>query len=298
MTSLLTRGENYPVSRFLPLVALVGFAVALSLAPARAQERFTLRAEKRPLQEFLREVADITGKNFLIDSQVRGSVTFVSPRTLTRDEVWEVAKSALSLNGFAIVEYGGIVKIVPKDRIAHQPIPTAPPKIKQGSREDFITTIIDLKYISALEAMESVRLLLGPEGKMAPSPGKPALVVVDSAANTDRIRKLLSRFDTKEAAQELSVIPLKRASASQVAQIMTELFIKAGGIGGLGCPCRFTSEPRSNSLLVRAPAAESRAARRLSQKLDGQDPKISIQALRHMDAEAAQKLLENLANPL
>ncbi|MCZ7582266.1 MAG: hypothetical protein M5R36_02410 [Deltaproteobacteria bacterium] len=93
----------------------------------------------------------------------------------------------------------------------------------------------------------------------------------------------------------VEVIALERASAARVASILGELFEKAGGIDGAGCRCRFTSEPRSNRLVVRAPAAETRAAQKIARGLDAGDESLSVEKLRNLDALEARDLLNSLA---
>ncbi len=272
-------------------LALFVFASAL-----RAEETFHIQATDKPVGEFLKEISSITGKNFVLDPSVKGSVTFVSPNALTKDQVWEVAKSALSINGFTTVEYGAIVKVVPKEAAAHQPLPTLGTTQTPEIAEDMVTAVISLKYISPEQAIESVRVLLGPNGKIAASPGNPGIVIIDSEANIARIRKLISRFDVQSAQPQVKIVHLKRINADEAAQILTELFLKTGGVKGVGVPCRFTSEARTNSLVIRAPFIDGKAAENLAMKLDKKDAEITVQKLRNMDAEAARELLNSLAD--
>ncbi|MCZ7582267.1 MAG: hypothetical protein M5R36_02415 [Deltaproteobacteria bacterium] len=157
-----------------------------------------LTARERPIRDFLDEVAKITGKSLLIDPSVQGTVTLVIPGPLTKEEVWEVALGALSLNGYAAVERGALVKIVTKEKAASEPIPTLPETVP--SDDEMITELIELRHVAADTVLESVRSLLGPGGRVAPAPGNvTGVIVVDTAANVGRIRAMLERIDEKRA---------------------------------------------------------------------------------------------------
>ena len=282
------------MSRRFTTVLLIAVIVFTASHFGIAEQSYRLEAKNKPLDEFLREVSAITGKNFLLDPDVKGTVTFVSPKALTKDEVWELAKSALDINGFTAVEHGAIIKVIPKDQAAHNPVPTLGPGQVPEAREDMVTALIPLKYIPAEQAVESVRIMLGPGGKIAASPGEPGIVVIDTEANIARVKNLISRFDVKSAEPQVEVVHLKRADAVEVAQVLTELFLKTGGVKGVGSPCRFTSEARSNSLVIKAPVLDGKAAKKLALKLDQSDAEITVQKLRNMDAESARQLLDSL----
>jgi general secretion pathway protein D len=278
--------------RFHIIFSLV-FLVATA-ALSGAEKTYRLEADNKPLDEFLKEVAKITGKNFLLDPAVKGTVSFVSPKPLTKEEVWDLAKSALDINGFTVVEHQAIIKVIPKEAAAHHPVPTLGPTQIPMAVEGFVTALIPLNYISPEQAIESVRILVGPHGKIASSPGKPGVVIIDTEANIARIRKLISRFDVKSARLQVDVIHLKWADAGEVAQALTELFLKTGGVKGVGSASRFTSEERSNSIIIRAPFIDGKAAKGLALKLDQQDSGITVRKLRDMDAESARQLLDSL----
>ncbi len=275
-------------------IALILLGILVTTVAASAETTFEIHAENQPIAEFLKEVSAITGKNFLLDPTVKGTVNFVTTKAMTKDEVWELAKSALDINGFTIVEHGAIIKVIPKQDAAHHPIPTLLPTQVPQVAEDFVTAVISLKYIQPEQAIDSVRVLVGPHGKIAPSPGKPGIVIIDTEANISRIRTLISRFDVKSAQPQVEVVYLKKADAGEVAQVLTELFLKTGGVKGVGGPCRFTSVERANTLVIKAPFIDGKAAKILAMKMDQGDAEITVQKLRNMDAHAARELLESL----
>lgn len=58
-------------------------------------------------------ISEITGKNFIVDNNVRGKVTIISPTKVTVDEAYRLFESVLETHGFTTVESGSVIKIIP-----------------------------------------------------------------------------------------------------------------------------------------------------------------------------------------
>lgn len=58
-------------------------------------------------------ISELTGKNFIIDNNVRGKVTLISPTKITVDEAYRLFESVLEIHGFTTVESGSVIKIIP-----------------------------------------------------------------------------------------------------------------------------------------------------------------------------------------
>ena len=105
--------------RFATLLALF-LAAALFVTPSLAQEvqdgdaLFNLDFEAADLPEVIDTMARLTGKNFVYDDRVRGTVTIISPTPVTADQAYAVFESVLQVKGFTTVETpGGVIKVIP-----------------------------------------------------------------------------------------------------------------------------------------------------------------------------------------
>ena len=58
-------------------------------------------------------ISELTGKNFLFDKQVRGTVTVFSPTKVTPTEAYRLFESVLEVNGYTTVPSGEVIKIIP-----------------------------------------------------------------------------------------------------------------------------------------------------------------------------------------
>jgi general secretion pathway protein D len=81
------------------------------------------------IQSVIKTVGQHTGRNFILDPRVTGTVNIVSDRPVSRDLLYQIFLSALRVQGYAAVEEGGFVKIVPRPRRrrARDPSVSRPP---------------------------------------------------------------------------------------------------------------------------------------------------------------------------
>src|SRR3954464_11120426 len=87
-----------------------------SPAPAQTGDAntVTINFVNADIEGVVKAVSEITGKNFVLDPRVKGTVNIVSARPIARALVYDVFLSALRLQGFAAVEERGVVQIVPE----------------------------------------------------------------------------------------------------------------------------------------------------------------------------------------
>ena len=69
------------------LILVLGLAM-LGPAPARAQVEINLR--DADLRSFVQIVSEATGRSYVLDPNVRGTVTVLAPGDMTPDELFEV----------------------------------------------------------------------------------------------------------------------------------------------------------------------------------------------------------------
>ncbi|MFN3352355.1 MAG: type II secretion system protein GspD, partial [Brevundimonas sp.] len=86
------------------MAALIAAAAPLSTAPALAlvQARQTLNVQGADIRAFIQDIARSTGRTFIVDPAVTGTVTVTSDRALTRNELFEVFLSTLRANGLVV----------------------------------------------------------------------------------------------------------------------------------------------------------------------------------------------------
>jgi len=192
-------------------------------------------------------VGELTGKNFIIDPRVKGTVIITSSRPVPRSQVYPILLSALRMQGFSAIEGNNVVKIVP-EADAKQDFSVTRGKLVSESGDRIITQVYPLQYESAAQLMPVLRPLIGPNNAIAVLPSSNTLVITDYADNVRRLNAVIEAVD-QPSANDTELIKLNHVSAVDVAQSLGRLM----GDGAAGAP-RLVIVPdmRSNSLLVRS----------------------------------------------
>ena len=220
-------------------------------------EQVTLNFINADIEGVVRAIAEVTGRSFVIDPRVKGNVTIVSAKPMSKALVYDVFLSALRLQGYAAVEDRGITRIVPESDARLQSARVlGNPEDTRAHGELVQTQVFTLKYESATQLVPILRPLIAPSNTITAYPANNTLIITDYAANLRRIEKIIDSIDQPSGSDPI-VIPLQHASAVDVAQMVNRLFADlSGGQGAAGLEPnqRMTviADTRSNSLLARS----------------------------------------------
>jgi general secretion pathway protein D len=276
------------------------FVLAAALAcaaPGLAQT--TLNVRDADIRAFIADAAKVTGRTFIIDARVQGKVSVVTDRPLSRSEYLEVFLSTLRANGLvAVPTANGAFRVQPIDNAAQQPsrIGSA-----GANRNSLVTEIVRLRSVDASTAVDTVRPLVSAQGSVTANRGGNSLVVVDFADNVRRVREVLRRIDTDNAATR--VIALKNASAKEIAAALQGLLgggaAPAGGQGAAagGTTASVVAIDSANSVALRGDpqtvARLSAIALDLDQKAKS-GTEIKVVFLENADAAQLLPVLQQL----
>ena len=211
------------------------------------------------IQAVVKTVSQITGKNFLIDPRVRGKLTIISTQPVSRKAIYQIFLASLKAQGYtAVPSASGFIKLVPLgDAKQNAEVTVTTPR----PGEQTITQVVTIQHGSAAQMVPLLRPLMAPTSQISVYPPANTLIITDYA---DNIRNLLHIIETldQEGSSELAIIPLKYASALDIADVIVRLYPNVTTSGSPVSPVaaavgeadRVTimPDPRTNSLLVRA----------------------------------------------
>ena len=289
-------------SRHLPLLSwnlaltyLLTTCLGLStlFIPAQAAPRpdgnsqnHTLNLQDADIRLLIETVADITGKNFIVDPGVSGKVTVISGHPIPTEEIYDTFLAVLSVNGLTAVNNGKTIKIVPDT--------DARPSLAHTRHdEQFITRIIKLRYVPAKQVTGLLKSLNN-KAKIVSHPDSNTLIVSERKSEVERLQAVVQAID-KQSDMSLEVIPVRYANASELAETISALT----DTGNVGPRIKVTADERSNAILVNADAAQKNKVRELVAQLDQplpNDSQSQVIHLRYADAETLVPILEKLAS--
>ena len=236
---------KYPATRRLTGFVVGALFMLLTSATALADE-ITLNLKDADIRALISTVSKFTGKNFIIDPRVKAKITVVSSNTMTPEEVYEVFLSILQVHGFAAVPTGSVIKIVPAVNAKQGPLPLVGATGGRAS-DELITKIIRLDHVPAAQLVPILRPLVPQQGHLAAYNPTNTLIITDHAGNIHRLLKIIAGVDRPES-DELEVIQLKYASASELVRIVNSLYPSAGKNDAKSI--KLAADDRTNSILM------------------------------------------------
>ena len=229
--------------------------------PAQAQTRnaepVTLNFVAADIESVARTMATITGRNVVVDPRVKGTVNLATERPVTPTAALNQFAAVLRLQGFSIVDTGGLYKIVPEaDAKLQGNVVNAGSVNALPTSNQVVTQIFRLNHESANNLVPVLRPLIGPNNTINVNPGNNSLVITDYADNLQRIGRIITALDVA-GATDVEIIPLQHAVAADLAALVARLIDPAVAAGGTGqsdqsYKTTLVAEPRSNSLVLRA----------------------------------------------
>ena len=278
------------------------FAVttASTFLPATAQAQESANAAalsfvNADIESVIKAIGHYTGMTFIIDPRVKGTITLVSEKSLTKTQAFGLLTSTLRLQGYAVVTSGdGYAKVVPEAEAKAQSSPTQVGGVRasRATGDQIATQVFYLSYESAANLTAVLRPLISPNNSIMANPGNNTLVITDYADNLRRLAKIIAALDAPVAA-DLDVVPIRNAIASDIATLVSRLMEPAAG----GDSGRVTvlADPRTNSVVIRAPSqARANLAKSLIARLDQQTStqgNIHVVYLKNADASRVAQTL-------
>lgn len=148
-----------------------------------------------PVERLIAAVAKRTGKKFIVDPRLRGDATVIGQEPTSID--YPALLLILHVHGFAAVEEGGYVHVIPDANIRQYPLPLATGKDSYPEGE-YVSKVIPLKSAPAAHLVPVLRPMLQQAGHLVALPCKNTLLIVETFANVKRIEQIARALDVGE----------------------------------------------------------------------------------------------------
>ncbi len=256
--------ENHTMKKLLLLMCLALCALgstSLLAQPVRANAPVTLNFANAEIESVARTIATLTNKNVVIDPRVKGVMNLSTEKPVSAAEAFNQFLSALRLQGFTVVESGGLYKVVPeadaKLQGGESTVVTSGEKSKALGNQ-IVTQIFTLNFETANNLVAILRPLISPNNTINVNASNNSLIITDYRENLSRLARIIAAMDVSNAT-DLEIIPVKNGVATDLAALVTKLMEAGGSSGAPGAgqadsafKTTIVAEPRSNALIVRA----------------------------------------------
>jgi general secretion pathway protein D len=248
------------------------------------------------LGEVIRTFAQLMDLKYVLDANVRGSVTIHTAGGVERKHLFPLFLQILEVNGLAAVKNGPLYRITDSKTATRLPIHLSGDRLAESRipfSDRFMIQIIPLRHISAGEMSKLLAPFASEGATIVAHESTNTLVIVDKVINIAKILKMADSFDISlfERVQHRFYL-LENGAAKETAAMLEDIFAVSGKKGTV----RFIPIERLNAVLaLSADPAIFLKADQFMMQLDapgeGIEPRIYVYFVRNGGAEELAALL-------
>lgn len=273
--------------------------------PDPASNQATLNFVGADIESVIKAIGHYTNTTFLIDPRVKGTLTLVSEKPLTKNQAFQLLTSTLRMQGYAVVQSDGFSKVVPE---ADAKLQAGPIQAERIRGDQIATQVFRLRHESAAGMVPVLRPLISPNNTINAYPGNNTIVITDYADNLRRLERIIANLD-RPMDGEIEIIPVEHAVANDLVAIIGRLMTDSPTTTttpqrGNGAPQSVSIDAgsptllvdsRTNSIIMRG-ASQSRIhmVRSLVQRLDQPTSKPGNVHVVHLRNAQATQLAQTL----
>lgn len=177
--------------------------------------------------DIAKTLGKLTGKNFILDKDVKGRITIISNSAITVGDAWKAFLTALDINGFTLIPSGEYIRIArqrdARDKQLSLYVDDSP------ATDQLITRVFPLKHIGAEEVERAFRSFIPATARLVPYAQTNSIIVVDTGHNIAKLAKMLELLDVEGYDTGIEVVQVKYASAVELAKLIETLLPGTGG---------------------------------------------------------------------
>lgn len=278
------------------LLLLVSLVTPVPQAAAKDEgQTWQMATRNADIQEFVAQVAKITGKTFVVDPKLKGQVNVISESHLGRDGVYELFLSVLRLQNYTAVPSGNVIRI--QQSATGKQTPGALGGLDGAAPEELVTEIIAVQNVKSEDLLKILRPLIPQYGHIG-SVGQPNVIILsDHADNIARLKAIIADIDVAQT-NEIVLVPLKEAWVGNIVNILQKVAPDQLGPNAQGPQkVQIIANERNNSLVLRGQTNSIAELLQIIEKLDRPtttNDATQVVMLNHADAENVANILNNL----
>jgi len=289
----------------LVVLALAGLCPVQAAQNQKTSEFVSMDFNDVDIGVFIKFISKLTRKNFVVDTKVRGKVTIISPEKISVDEAYKVFESVLDIYGFATVESGSVVKIIPAVDARGDNVDTRVARAAEPTSDKLVTRLIPLTYASSDELKSLLSPMLAKGNLLLSHSDSNMLIATATLASIDRLLKLINAIDVEGVGRKITILPIKYADAEKMVTNLTKIYAaktkkisRSRKKNSNDFSVEMVADERTNAIILLASEQESAQITALVSALDKEVPKgeekIRVYYLEHATAEDLAAVLQEI----
>ncbi|NTS75835.1 type II secretion system secretin GspD [Catenovulum sp. SM1970] len=292
--------------RILKKLAILSCAATVAICSAVSSVSaadYSPNFKNTDIHEFINIVGRNLQKTIIVDPNVRGKVNVRSYDLLSEDQYFQFFLNVLEVYGYAVIEMpNGVLKIKRDKDAKTSSIPVVDDDIG-GAGDAMVTRVVQVYNVSVKELSPLLRQLNDQAGggNVVHYDPSNVIMITGRSAVVNRLVEIINRVD-KAGDQDVDIIKLKHASASELVRII-EAMLKRGGKDSTPqylIP-KVVADERTNSIVV---SGELKARQRISKMIVSLDSELEsngntkVHYLKYAKAEDLVKVLQGVSQTL
>ena len=163
------------------------------------------------IQQFVEMIGKITGKNILVNGELRGKINFISNHPIPKASLFSLANSILASKGYALIDHGDFMEVVKATEAAGMGLKVS--KDVQG--KTMKTVLFPLKNSNAAIIRAKIKPLLGRNAKVVSFKENNVLAVTAYPKTLQSIKTLIDAIENAGHKGSI-VVKLQHANAKDV----------------------------------------------------------------------------------
>ncbi len=268
-------------------------AILLSISILSAEELIKVDFNNMDLNQFVKYISKITGKNILLTGKLNGKVDFVSTKKIKKSSLFSIANSILANKGYALVDHGDFLEVVKASEAAGSGLEVS----RKVSGKLMKTVLFPLKYSNAAVIRAKIKPLLHRNAKVISFKSGNMLAVTAYPKTLKTVQKLIESIET-DGRRGTTIIKLKNAPVKDVYQNVVNIskllfpqIIQSEKVGVL-------KDEAANTLILVGKKANVDKLLKYVKKLDVKgesvEQKMYVIPLQNSDVEEMEKIIGKL----
>ena len=141
------------------LIRQLGVILFLGLTALQAAAQdITLNLKDVDISALIDTVSEATGRNFIVDPRVKGTVTVISSTPISDTELYLLFEEIMRVHGYATVESNGTVRVIPAQD-ARTDSKFTDSNDAATAADNIITRVVGINHVDATELVPMLRPL-------------------------------------------------------------------------------------------------------------------------------------------
>ena len=247
------------------------------------------------ISDFIKMVAKITGKNILVNGEIKGKINFVSNKPIEKSELIPLANAILGTKKMTLVNKGDYYQVVKSNDAAGEGLPVS--SNITSSSGTMKTVVFQLSKVNAAVIRTKIKPLLHKSAKVVSFKKNNLLAITAYPHTLKSIKSLIDKIENKQSKQS-KIIYLQNARVKDV-------FPNIQNMAKSLFPQDIESEKVSvmqdvsgNSIILVGKRANILRLQRYVQQLDlkgeGDTQKMHVIPLQNSNVEEMEKILSKI----